>query len=496
MGVVKKQGIANSIWIYVGLALGYINMAVLMAKFLSTDNLGARQVLFQAGDFFSVIALVGLRNIINRFFPNYEDKENGNNGFVTFILSYWLIGTILSSLILIACKEFVLSYYAEKSDILNDLYYVIIPFGASMALFQALAAYSTSLLKSTMPIFIREVGQRVLTSLMLILVILKIMSFESFMVLYLLSYVLALIVLVFYLIKLKQFKITISRQFSWFSQLKEMVVFGLYTWFNNAMQILVKTADVLMLGAVSGLASAGIYGIGALVGNIVQVPSQSLRQIGAPLISKYFNENNLKEIGDLYRKTCMIQLIAGLFIYLLIVVNLDPLFTIWRKEFEAGKYVIIFLGFARLVSGSTGLNGRIIVESQYFRWNFYFNLILGLLVVTSNYLLIPKYGILGASLASALSIVTTSLLKVLFVYIKFGLQPFSIKSIYAVIIAIGAYFIAYVIPLTNIFILDLILKSTAFSAVFIPLVLKSKLSMGLNEMAYNGINKLRKQFLK
>ncbi|MFY0673646.1 MAG: polysaccharide biosynthesis C-terminal domain-containing protein [Bacteroidia bacterium] len=492
MGVVKKQGIANSVWIYIGLALGYLNMAVLMAKFLSTENLGARQVLFQAGDFFSVIALVGLRNIINRFFPSYDNKEKKHNGFLVFILGYWLIGTIISSLILIVCKDFVLSYYEEKSNILNGLYFVIIPFGASMALFQALAAYSTSLLKSTMPIFIREVGQRIFTSLLLALVIFEIINFETFMVWYLVSYVIALFVLIFYLVKLGQFKIYFSKQYEWVSKIKEMTVFGLFTWFNNAMQILVKTADVLMLGAASGLASAGIYGIGALVGNIVQVPSQSLRQIGAPLISRYFKENNLNEVGNLYRKTCMIQLIAGLFIYLLILVNMDALFTIWRKEFEVGKTVIIYLGLARLVSGSTGLNGRIIVESKYFRWNFYFNLILGILVVTSNYILIPKYGILGASLASALSIVSTSMLKVLFVYIKFGLQPFSSKSILAILIGLGAFGAAYFVPLTNIFVADILLKTSIFCVIFIPLVIRSKLSTDANEMVYNGVKKIRK----
>ncbi|MGB0430387.1 MAG: hypothetical protein ACPGLV_07925 [Bacteroidia bacterium] len=491
MGVVKKQGVANSIWMYFGLALGYINMGIIMAKFLSSENLGARQVIFQAGSFFSIIALVGLRNIINRFFPSFNNEENKHGGFVTFIMLYWLAGTLLSSVILLACKEYVMLFFGEKSNFLNNIYLFIIPFGASLALFNALTAYSTALLKSTVPIFIREVGQRVITSLLLILVVLKWISFEQFMNWYLLSYVLAMLVLVIYLIKMGQFHFSFKVEFKWLARLKEMFVFGLFTWFNNAMQILVKTADVFMLGAISGFSSAGIYGLGSLIGSIVQVPSQSLRQIGAPLISRYFEEDNMLEIGNLYKKTCMVQLVTGLFLYLLILVNLDVIFTIWRPEFASGKIVIVYLGAAQLIGGSTGMNGRIIVESKYFRWNFYFNLMLGVFAVLSNYLLIPQFGIKGAALASGGTIVTVSLLKVLFVYAKFNLQPFSAKTLVGIAIGLIAFFAVNYIPFTQIFVLDILIRSILFSIIFIPLIIRSNISPGVNELYFGFLKKLK-----
>lgn len=491
MGVVKKQGIANSIWIYIGLALGYINMGFIMAKILSTENFGLRTVLFQAGDFFSVIALIGLPNIVNRFFPSFMNKEKGHGGILSFILFYWLFGIALASVILLLSKGWVVDYYADKSQLLVDFYLFIIPFGGALALFEGLTAYSKALLKTTVPVFIREVGQRILTTFLLGLLAVDIIEFDDFMTWYLGSYVLATAVLIIYLIKLDEFQLKLTGGFAWIGRLKEMIVFGLYTWFNNAMQRLVKTADALMLSYFTGLGAAGIYGLGALIGNIVQVPSQSLRQIAAPLISRHFEENNIAEIGKLYAKTCMVQLVSGLFIYLVILVNLDVIFTIWRPEFAAGKAVIIYLGAARLVAGSTGLNGRIIVESKYFRWNFYFNMIMGVLAITTNLLLIPKYGILGASIASSLTIVTVSALKVLFVYVKFGLQPFSSKTLIALGIGLLAYFAGAYLPMTDVFFADIVLKSLVFCLLFVPLVIKANISEEVNDLVYNGFKKAR-----
>ena len=296
--------------------------------------------------------------------------------------------------------------------------------------------------------------------------------------------------LIIYLIKIGEFKIEWSHAFAWVPRLKEMIRFGFYTWFNNSMRMIVKTADVLMLGAMD-LRYAGIYGLGSLIGNIVQVPSQSLRQIAAPLISRHFDDNNIKEIGVLYSKTCMVQLIAGLFLYLGIVLNLESLFTIWRSEFADAKIVIILLGGARLVAGSTGMNGRIIVESRYFRMNFVFNLIMGVMVIGTNAWLIPKYQIFGAALASAITITTISAMKVLFVYSKFGLQPFNGKTLVALGVGAVAFLIPYFIPHSGMMVLDVAIKSLLFAALYIFMMMQLRLSQEINGMVLNGIKKVK-----
>jgi O-antigen/teichoic acid export membrane protein len=489
MGVVRKQGVANSLWLYLGMGLGYVNMGVIMAKLLSTENLGLRQVVFQAGDFFSVIALVGLNNVVNRYFPAYMHQGKSRGGMMGFVFLYWLVGVAFTALLMLVFKPAIMGFYESKSQLLTEFYLYIIPFGASLALYEGLSAYCRALLKTTFPLFVREVAQRVVTTVMLVMVYMKWIGFDDFMTLYLLSYVVATVVLVAYLVRLGEFRLWVPGEgFAWTAQWREMLVFGMYSWFNNAMQIITKTVDVLMLGAYD-LKKAGIYGLGSLIGNFVQVPSQSLRQIAAPLISRYFEENNLKAIGDLYRRSCMVQLVSGLFLYLAIVVNLDVLFTLWRSEFEAARTVIVYLGASRLIAGSTGLNGRIIVESRYFRVNFYANLLLGGLAALLNWLLIPRYGIPGAAVASSLAILLVSAFKVVFVYARFGLQPFETRTAWALGVGGLAYAAAAFLPLSGLFVVDLAVRTGVFALVFVPLALRLRLSDNLNQMVEGWVGK-------
>ena len=491
MGIVKRQGLANSVWIYSGLILGYVNVGLLMAKILSTQNFGLRGVIFQAGSFFAVLALVGLANIVNRFFPTLKDEQKSHHGIIGFILTYWLGGTIIMGLILWLFKSHVIAYYSDKSELLIEFFPYILPFGATLALFEGLSAYSRALMKTTVPIFIREFAIRIYNLILLLFLYYKKLDFVPFLQAYLGGYGLALIILIIYLIKIGEWRMKFSHFFAWTSRFGEMIRFGFYTWFNNSMRMIVKTADILMLGVID-LKYAAVYGIGSMIGNIIQVPSQSLRQIGAPLIASYFKEDKLGEIRKLYRKTCMLQLIAGLFIYLLVVLNLDPLFMIWRSEFAEGKIVIVLLGAARLLAGSTGMNGRIITESAYFKSNFIFNLILGITVITSNWILIPMYQIKGAAIASAFSIVLVSGLRVAFVYYKFGWQPFSRRSLFAAVIALGMFAIVYSIPTLPWVLVDVAIKSLLFCLPFVFILAKLRLSPEFNGLLMD----LRKKILR
>ncbi|MDZ7690389.1 MAG: polysaccharide biosynthesis C-terminal domain-containing protein [Balneolaceae bacterium] len=108
------------------------------------------------------------------------------------------------------------------------------------------------------------------------------------------------------------------------------------------------------------------------------------------------------------------------------------------------QWVIIIIGVAKLIDMATGVNGQIILHSKHYRFDLYTMIFLVILTVATNYLLIPIYGILGAAIATALSILVYNLIKCIFVWITFSMQPFHWSSL--AVLAIAAICLSVVFP--------------------------------------------------
>jgi O-antigen/teichoic acid export membrane protein len=174
----------------------------------------------------------------------------------------------------------------------------------------------------------------------------------------------------------------------------------------------------------------------------------AITQISAPLISQALKSNSLAKVQELYRKTSIHQMLAGVYIFLGIWCNIDAVFTLIPKGelYQQGKYVVAFLGLSKLIDMATGANAEIIMYSRYYKFSMVTMILLSALTVGTNYLLIPRFGLNGAAMAAALSIFIFTLVKGWFVWVKFRMQPFTIQTLYALLIALVVYFVASLIP--------------------------------------------------
>ena len=122
---------------------------------------------------------------------------------------------------------------------------------------------------------------------------------------------------------------------------------------------------------------------------------------------------NHLEIKNIYEKSSLNQLLLGGFIFLIIWLNIDEGLALLPEKFQGGKYVVLYIGLSKLFSVATGVNGQIIVNSKYYRFDLYSNFILLIITIFTNYIFIPEssplseysiVGINGAAFATALSV--------------------------------------------------------------------------------------------
>jgi O-antigen/teichoic acid export membrane protein len=238
-----------------------------------------------------------------------------------------------------------------------------------------------------------------------------------------------------------------------------------------------------MVNQYLGLAAAGIYTIAFFFGTLILVPMRTMGKISSVIIADAWKVDDRKTIMDIYRKSSISLSIIGFLLFIGIWGNLDNIFHIIGKDYTAGKYVILFIGLANLSDLFMGISPHIILNSKHYRWLSYLLFVFAILLIITNVLLIPRFGITGAALASLISKYIYNSLKFLFLYKTYKFQPFSIKHIEIIVFAFLAWYLSTLIPILNHFILDLVVRSLFISVAFLVPVYFFKVSEDINRKA-------------
>jgi hypothetical protein len=148
-----------------------------------------------------------------------------------------------------------------------------------------------------------------------------------------------------------------------------------------------------------------------------------------------------------------------------------------KDAYLAGFSAFVLLGLTRVIDLGTGLNAQIIATSNYWRFELMSGIILLAFMLPLTYFLTKQYDILGPAIANLISQgIIYNLIRIIFLWKKFKLQPFTPASLYTVIVAVGCYAICY-FGFKNIHgFTGLFLRSAAFVLLYGGSVIYFKLS--------------------
>jgi len=93
-------------------------------------------------------------------------------------------------------------------------------------------------------------------------------------------------------------------------------------------------------------------------------------------------------------------------------------------------------------------------------------IILLLLMLPLNYILTKEYDIIGPGLANLISITIYNLIRIIFLWKKFGLFPFTVSSVYTLLLAGTCFIICYLLFLNIHGLPALFLRSIAFCILY------------------------------
>lgn len=497
MGVIKRQSIKQSLANYFGVILGAISTLFIFP--LAVEANGLLRFIVATATLALPFVSLGVNSLTVRFFPEFENKKNGHNGLLGLGLVIVFIGFLVFLAIAFAFREVIFDFYSRKTE---DVYVRYIPFVIPLVLMlainQLLKFYTSNFHRVVIPFIINELSLKIAFPVLILLLVGEWIGLNGMVWGLIIVYLIIVLMSWAYLALLGELKVNFN-----FSGLlkgdlfRQMRSFGLYSMLGSVGGVLAFQIDVFMVGSIQTMYATGIYTMSLFIANTIDVPSRALFSIAAPIVSKAWKDNNLKEIQNLYTKSSINLFVIGAFFFLIIWLNLDDLFAILPKGdiLGQGKYVVFFIAMAKLIDQLTGINNFIINYSKYFRFNFYAIVILSVLNITLNLILIPRYPITGAAIATMISLSAYNFLKLAYLHFKFKMQPFSRKTLWALALASGCYLLVLVIPSSPFPLLNMVIRSVVLLAVYGSLTLYLDLSPDITHLVKENWGKVKRKFL-
>ncbi|MFO7574579.1 MAG: oligosaccharide flippase family protein [Bacteroidales bacterium] len=493
MGIIQKQTLKGTVYSYIGVVIGFLNMGILYPRIFTAEEIGLTQVMLSIATILSQLGNLGFGDMSNRIFPWFREKLSGNRGFLGLGLIITLTGTIIVTALLVLNLDNVVYSSAERTSLLDD-YSGFLPLLLVLTIwFTFFDNYVRILYNAVLGTFLRDLLYRVLNLILIGLYYFRLIDFDGFILLFVLSQGLPqIIILIIWMSRnnelvIGNFRLYIDRKMA--KQLASLSIYGLITSISG---ITVANIDKYMINFHLGLDQAGIYAISFYFATIILIPGKSLGKIAAPVIADAWKREDLKTVSDIYARSCINQTAIGVLMVIGIIANLHNIYRILPESYAGGEWIIILISLANFIFIATGASIYVLGTSSYYRLQTWLMLLMIILVLATNYLLIPVMGIVGAALASFISVVIISALRVYIIWLKIGLWPFRARNLALIGIGLAIYLLSLLIP-RLVLIADIAVRSSFITLLFLGAVYFLNLSREIKDMIDNVINMIRKK---
>jgi len=488
MGIVIRQSAFTSLFSYIGVGLGFLNLMILFPRITSPEELGLTRFLLSFATVTANLSLLGSPQILMKNLIFFR-KEKSNQGLLFFVFAVASAGLMAVSLFIFSFSDWFINAKNDPDNLIKNNFLLVLPLIFGMVYFQVFADYLRANFKSVFPVFVQEVLQRIIVTVLLIALYFNTISFSFFILLFSLVYITLYLIIILYAF----FKLGIDLKPVNFKSdfVKSALTFGIFSLLAGLSNSLVLNIDQLMVSYLSpnGLADTGIYSVAIYVAVVISIPFRNINAVVVPLISKAFKENDPDTLESLYKKTASTQLIISGFVYLLILLNLSLIFHVLPPVYEQGKWVLIWVGLAKVFDAATGCNGSLISYSKHYKYTTWLLVSLGILTIITNLIFIPLYGITGAGMATAFSVFLYNFLKWLFIKQQFGFQPFGRNTIRLLLIFAITTAVGIAMPdFRNVWI-TAVFKTVFISFLFVGIIWRSKVSPEFNKLILDVLKK-------
>lgn len=497
MSTIRKQSIISSFIIYFGFALGFLNTYLFTREGgFSKEQYGLTTTIIAIANIMHSVASLGMPAYISKFYPYYAARlDRNNNDILSIGLFLNIIGFLFVIIFGFAFKDIIVRSFSNSPDV--QVYYNwLFLLGFGLTIFTLLEAYGWQIRKAVLTTFLKEIAFRAFTTILIIAATFGIISsFDIFIKLYSFSYLFIALILFAFILLFKKGKLvfTVSRVSKKF--FNKIVAICSFTWTGGLVANLSRVFDNLVIAAIlpNGLAHAAVYTLGQFISIPILAPQRGISSASIGPLSQAWREKDIEKIDRIYHRSSINQLLFSTAMFCLIWLNFeDGIFTFrLQPDYIQAKTVFLFIGISCIIEMGTGLNSQIIGTSTYWRFEFISGMVLLSLTLPFSYFLTKELGILGPAISNLISLAIYNFIRYLFLWRRFRMQPFTIKSLYIILLAAACYCICFWLFDDQRGFVWIIVRSSLFVILFAVMTLVLRISPDVQQLGQNLIKKFK-----
>ena len=434
--IIKGSGISFFLR-FGGLAVGYL-LTLLIANLFGANGLGDYVLAITILRLFTLLAKLGLDTTSIRFIAAFasQDKWTSIFRFRKQVISILSISSIVASLLMYFLAEPIADLINANYKYIQLSAFFVLPMAFFMLHYESLRGLKRIAAFS----FFYMMAQGLFTIVSVLIIHQFTISSNVPIYAYLVSvFIVSILSFLSFKYSLKKSSEGMESTEKELRSYSEILKISVPLMFAQSVQFIMAWTDKLMLGAIDtpnvslGLTTnsseVGIYHTAFKLSMFAAVALMSINSIASPKFAEMYaskNKEGLKKI--VHQSTKMIFWVTLPLVVIFFSIP-DFLLGLFGEEFKIGMFAFILLSCGKMISAFSGSVGNILqmTGNQNILARILF---LGAIInVLLNLILIPKYGINGAAIASTISTVFWNITMVFAVKKKLGFYSFYLPFI-------------------------------------------------------------------
>jgi len=474
INIFSKRIAKGAIIVFLGMllsrALAYLYV-ILLAR-LGSSEYGLISLALVIVSFLSIFATLGLKTGIVRYVSYFKGKKDDKKIKGTILsslkLSLPLTLVLMILLFIFSDKISILIFHNAQLTPLLKIFSFTLPF---ISLSEIFLGVIVGFQKIEYKVLIKEILENIIKLLLTFILIYLGYNLIGIAVVYLFSIVITSF-LSFYFLQKKVFPFFRTKIIPKLAT-NELLFFSLPLIFGSVLTLIIKWTDVLMIGYFRTSSEVGIYNVVLPTANLLVIVPTSLMAIFMPLITELYSKKKFKEIKIISKINSKWIFFLNFPIFLLIFLfSREILKIMFGSEYVIGNVALLILIIGYMVRSLTHINYSILTMIKKTKLILYIGLLSALCNIILNYFLIPRYGIIGGSIATSFSFILSYILMFRASYKLTKIQPLKLNYFKSIIAGIISFFLVYyiIISIENISFILFVLLSLLFLLIYFVLV--------------------------